>query len=171
MVWVMKTGKKQGDYQLGNSHIKPGGNGDRVDPSCCNKFEAPGKLNAGVEAREITLWMSVALNGENRLKDVANDKGASLASISTGKCGYAELEDHTEVQVVTGEEGCEGSNHYDVLPDDLGVGMTDPDGLKLYWRPWLPWGTVVRRLPMLELKLLELGRGLGTLGFWIWDML
>lgn len=36
-VWVMKTGKKQGDYQLGNSHIKPGGNGDRVDPSSCNK--------------------------------------------------------------------------------------------------------------------------------------
>lgn len=117
--------------------------------------------------------MSVALNGENRLKDVANDKGASLASISTGKCGiiYAELEDHTEVQVVTGEEGCEGSNHYDVLPDDLGVGMTDPDGLKLYWRPWLSWRTVVRRLPMLELKLLELGRGVGTLRFWIWDML
>lgn len=104
--------------------------------------------------------MSVALNGENRLKDVANDKGASLASISTGKCGMicAELEDYTEVQVVTGEEGCEGSNHY----DDLGVGMTDPDGLKLYWRPWLSWGTVVRRLPMLELKFLELGRGVGT---------
>lgn len=82
--------------------------------------------------------MPVALNGENRPKDVANDNCASLASISTGKFGMicAELENHTEIQVVT-DEGCEGSNHYDFLTDDLGVGMTDPDGLKLYWRPWL----------------------------------
>ncbi|KAF7124841.1 hypothetical protein RHSIM_Rhsim12G0087700 [Rhododendron simsii] len=89
-VWVMKTGKKQGDYQLGNSHIKPGGNGKSLS------------------------GMSVALNGENRLKDVANDKGASLASISTGKCGMicAELEDHTEVQalVVMGDSSKKTAN-------------------------------------------------------------